>query len=123
MPQILVDARGISTSFRFTETSFFVDPTKPSRHNIASSCSTIFNSFKQVPCTGVPLRNVISAKFTDGNILVGYLVRTGKKRRLTFVTAHGTVKDEDSTRAEEWCQALLLAAYKGLSAPMHPRLF
>jgi sphingosine kinase len=64
---------------------------------------------------GVPLRNVISAKFATGAVEVHYLVRTHRKGRLTLATTHGTVKDEDNTRAKEWCEALVLAAYQGMS--------
>jgi len=62
---------------------------------------------------GVPLRNVISAKFATGALEVQYLMRTDTKGRLTLATTHGTVKDEDNTHAKEWCEALVLAAYQG----------
>jgi sphingosine kinase len=115
MPQISIDASGVSVSLRFTETSFFVEPTKPNGYSITSCCTGLFDYFKEAQCMGVPLRNVISAKFATGAVEVHYLVRTHRKGRLTLATTHGTVKDEDNTRAKEWCEALVLAAYQGMS--------
>jgi sphingosine kinase len=122
MPQIFIDTRGVSVSLRFTETSFFVEPTKHNGHAI--TCYTgIFNYFNDVQHAGVPLRSVISANFASGTVEVQYLARSGKKSSLALATAHGTVKEEDRTRAKEWCQALLLAAYQGLSRLMAHDLF
>lgn len=115
MQQIFIESRGVSLSLHFTDTSFFVEPDKPNAHNIISCCTGIFNYFKDVQHTGIPLRNVISASSANGTVAVQYLARTTKKSHLTFATTHGTVKEEDKTRAKEWCQALLLAAYQGLS--------
>ncbi|KAG1756719.1 ATP-NAD kinase-like domain-containing protein [Suillus paluster] len=114
MRQVLIESRGVSTLLRFDETSFFIEPTELDGHK-SSCCTEIFHSHKEVKCTEVPLRNVISAKFATGTraIEVQYLVRKGKEMRLKLAMTHGAIKDEDSTHVKEWCEALLLAAYQG----------
>ncbi|OAX44699.1 hypothetical protein K503DRAFT_706004 [Rhizopogon vinicolor AM-OR11-026] len=122
MPQIFIDTRGVSVSLRFTETSFFVEPTKHNDHTI--TCYTgIFNYFNDVQHAGVPLRSVISANFASGTVEVQYLARSSKTSSLALATAHGTVKEEDMTRAKEWCQALLLAAYQGANPSKNLKVF
>jgi len=115
MPQISIDSRGVSLSLHFTDTSFFVEPDKPHAHNIISCCTGIFNYFKDAQPTGIPLRNIISANSANGTVAVQYLARPTRRSHLMLATTHGTVKEEDKTRAKEWCQALSLAAYQGLS--------
>ncbi|KAG1753446.1 ATP-NAD kinase-like domain-containing protein [Suillus lakei] len=109
MNQLLIDSRGVSTLLRFTDASFFIEPTKLDGHK--SSCCTGIN--KDVKYTEVPLRNVVSAISASGAVEVQYLVRKGKESRLNLVMTSGTVKDEDNTRAKKWCGALLLVAYQG----------
>ncbi|KAG1831704.1 ATP-NAD kinase-like domain-containing protein [Suillus variegatus] len=111
MNQLLIDSRGVSTSLRFNDASFFIEPTKPDGHN--SSCCAGIYADREVKCTEVPLRNVIYAKVTSGVIEVQYLVRKGKESRLNLATTTGAVQNEDSTRVKKWCEALLLAAYQG----------
>ncbi|KAG0707704.1 ATP-NAD kinase-like domain-containing protein [Suillus ampliporus] len=114
MRQVLIDTSGVSSSLRFNETSFFIEPTELDGHK--SSCCT--GTHEEVKSTLVPLHNVISAKFETGAVEVQYLVRQGKEQRLKLAMTHGVVKDGDSTRAKEWCEALLLDAYRGLSCSM-----
>lgn len=109
MNQVLIDGCGVSTSLRFTDASFFIEPNNPDDHK-SSCCAGIYRT---VECTEVPLRNVISAKVASGAIEVQYLVRKGKESRLNLVMTSGTVQNEDSARAKKWCEALLLVAYQG----------
>jgi sphingosine kinase len=114
MNQVLIDSCGVSTSLRFNDASFFIEPTKLDGHK-SSCCGAIYGGITK--CIEVPLRNVISAKVASGVVEVQYLVRKGnsKESRLNFVMASGTVHDEDSTRTKKWCEALLLAAYQGVN--------
>ncbi|KAG1756721.1 ATP-NAD kinase-like domain-containing protein [Suillus paluster] len=112
MPQVIIDCGGVSTSLRFNETTFFVEPTELDGHK-SSCCTGIFHSYKEVKSTEVPLRNVVSAKFATGAVEVRYLVREGKEMRLKLSMTRGAIKDEDSKRTKEWCEALLRAAYQG----------
>lgn len=109
MNQVLIDSQGVSTLLRFTDASFFVEPTTLDGHK-SSCCAGIY---KEVKCTEVPLRNVVSAKSTSGAVEVQYLVRKGKETRLNLVVINGTVQGEDDARAKKWCEALLLVAYQG----------
>ncbi|KAG2349830.1 hypothetical protein BDR05DRAFT_986223 [Suillus weaverae] len=109
MNQVLIDSRGIPTSLRFNDASFFIEPTKLDGHK-SSCCAGIY---RRVKCTEVPLRNVVSARIASGAVEVQYLVRKGKESRLNLVMTSGTVQNEDSTRAKKWCEALLLVAYQG----------
>lgn len=109
MSQVLINSCGVSTSLRFTDTSFFIEPTNLDSHK--SSCCA--GTYRTVKCTEVPLRNVISAKVASGAVEVQYLVRKGKENCLNLATTSGTAQNEDATRAKEWCEALLLVAYQG----------
>lgn len=107
--QVLIDSRGISTSLRFTDASFFIEPTKLDGHK-SFCCAGIYRGVK---CTEVPLRNVVSAKVASGAVEVQYLVRKSKRGCLQLVMTSGTVQNEDSVRAKKWCEELLLVAYQG----------
>jgi len=122
MNQVLIDSCGVSTSLRFNDASFFIEPTKLDGHK-SSCCGAIYGGVTK--CIEVPLRNVISAKVASGVVEVQYLIRKGssKESRLNFVMASGTVHDEDSTRTKKWCEALLLAAYQGLLGSMAHGVF
>ncbi|KAG2134405.1 ATP-NAD kinase-like domain-containing protein [Suillus bovinus] len=111
MNQVLINSRGVSTSLRFNDASFFIEPTTLDGHK-SSCCAGIYTS-RRVKRTEVPLRNVISAQIASGALEVQYLVRKSKKSRLNLAMTSGTVQNEDSTRAKKWCEALLLAAYQG----------
>ncbi|KAG1891068.1 ATP-NAD kinase-like domain-containing protein [Suillus subluteus] len=109
MSQVLIHSCGVSTSLRFDDTSFFIEPTNLDDHT--SSCCA--GTHRRVKYTEVPLRNVISAKVASGVVEVQYLVRKDKESRLNLATTSGAVQNEDSTRAKKWCEALLLVAYQG----------
>jgi sphingosine kinase len=109
--QVLIDSRGVSTSLRFTDASLFIEPTKLDGYKFSFPCCA--GIYRGVKYTEVPVRNVISAKVASGAIEVQYLVRKSKSSCLNLVTTSGTIQNEDSMRAEKWCEALLLVAYQG----------
>lgn len=67
------------------------------------------------PFTQIPIRNVVSATFSANFVEVSYITRKSPKRRFSLNCISGSPSEKDVQRANEWCDAVMTAAYQGRS--------